>query len=413
MKGKTTIVGGKSCRVANRIAADCLKAAAQRGIGAEALLKGLSFTVADLRDRSGTIEWDDLMVFMDRLMVAAGGAHELEELVSGFTPGLRPLQAFAGLFVDPRDLYRVVAVKVARSLYPGMAARCIASNGEPVTFEFRTPDGLRVSQGFFLASAAMFRAYPRLIGLPDAQVDGDFLPPLFRWRITPPASRSIPTRASALFAPFTAVLRRHMSPDPTGDLMADLNAADDSSRMMEQVYQIGSVVASCESIERLADAVLDWTETFRCSHVLVSLQGRGRTVDRSRGQPSTDPCFFRELTVAGREVGRLTWSLPHHDPVSVAAIDAVVPWIALGVENCSRRPAERSLDRHLDEARDRWQLTTRQARVLELIARGSANKEIAAALGCSTKGVESHLTTLFRKAGVDSRTALVARLWDT
>lgn len=45
--------------------------------------------------------------------------------------------------------------------------------------------------------------------------------------------------------------------------------------------------------------------------------------------------------------------------------------------------------------------------------RGSANKEIAAALGCSTKGVEAHLTVLYRKADTDSRTGLIARVWES
>jgi len=39
-----------------------------------------------------------------------------------------------------------------------------------------------------------------------------------------------------------------------------------------------------------------------------------------------------------------------------------------------------------------------------LVARGSTNREVAAALGLSAKTVEWHLSRLYRKVGVRSRT---------
>jgi DNA-binding CsgD family transcriptional regulator len=56
----------------------------------------------------------------------------------------------------------------------------------------------------------------------------------------------------------------------------------------------------------------------------------------------------------------------------------------------------------------RWQLTPKQARVLELVIRGQATATIAAALAISERAVELHVTGLFDKVGVDSRSALVA-----
>lgn len=60
------------------------------------------------------------------------------------------------------------------------------------------------------------------------------------------------------------------------------------------------------------------------------------------------------------------------------------------------------------DAAGRWSLTTRQAEVLELVARGLSNKEIGLALGCSEVTVEKHVTSIFRAAGVDARGRLVA-----
>lgn len=58
----------------------------------------------------------------------------------------------------------------------------------------------------------------------------------------------------------------------------------------------------------------------------------------------------------------------------------------------------------------RWELSARQARVLELVANGISNKEIARALGCAEVTIENHLTELFRRSGARSRAGLVGRL---
>ncbi|MGZ6142183.1 MAG: response regulator transcription factor [Myxococcales bacterium] len=62
-------------------------------------------------------------------------------------------------------------------------------------------------------------------------------------------------------------------------------------------------------------------------------------------------------------------------------------------------------------ARDRWQLTARQAQVLELVAQGLSNRRMAATLACSESTVELHVGALLDKAQCESRAQLVARLW--
>lgn len=59
---------------------------------------------------------------------------------------------------------------------------------------------------------------------------------------------------------------------------------------------------------------------------------------------------------------------------------------------------------------ERLQLTPREHAVVALILAGKGNKEIANALGCSTKTIEFHATNIFRKVGVDSRLALACKL---
>jgi DNA-binding CsgD family transcriptional regulator len=52
-------------------------------------------------------------------------------------------------------------------------------------------------------------------------------------------------------------------------------------------------------------------------------------------------------------------------------------------------------------------LTPQELQVALQVARGSTNREVAAALFLSTKTIEFHLRNLYRKLGIRSRTELV------
>jgi NarL family two-component system response regulator YdfI len=53
-------------------------------------------------------------------------------------------------------------------------------------------------------------------------------------------------------------------------------------------------------------------------------------------------------------------------------------------------------------------LTERELEVLEGVAHGERNKEIAARLGITERTVKAHLTSIYNKLGVDSRASAVA-----
>jgi DNA-binding NarL/FixJ family response regulator len=65
----------------------------------------------------------------------------------------------------------------------------------------------------------------------------------------------------------------------------------------------------------------------------------------------------------------------------------------------------------LGAARVRWALTPRQCEVLERLAIGDSNKEIATSFGMSVRTVEQHVAEILKRAEVDSRLRLVARFW--
>lgn len=60
------------------------------------------------------------------------------------------------------------------------------------------------------------------------------------------------------------------------------------------------------------------------------------------------------------------------------------------------------------EAKESTQITEKEVKILESISKGFRNKEIAYKLGMSERTVKAHITNIFNKLGVDSRSQAVA-----
>jgi two-component system, NarL family, response regulator LiaR len=76
---------------------------------------------------------------------------------------------------------------------------------------------------------------------------------------------------------------------------------------------------------------------------------------------------------------------------------------AAGQVQLSPEAAQRLVG-HVTVREDVVQLTPREIEVLQHIARGMANKQIGFALGIAEKTVKTHITSIFSKLGVVSRT---------
>ncbi len=188
------------------------------------------------------------------------------------------------------------------------------------------------------------------------------------------------------------------------------------------VSAVARELAQCPDRETLSEAMITLLR-FQLGCGWVELWSTGQDermqllgVSGERG-PGEQRRFVLEL--AGRTVGRLEVELPHG--LGQGSVDEVlnelVPWFAVALEvvrtSRSEPPEfqESELQRRLRRARDIAQLTPRQVEVLELVARGKTNKEIAAALGRSEGTVEVHVTNLLRKYGASNRAGLVALFW--
>jgi DNA-binding CsgD family transcriptional regulator len=70
----------------------------------------------------------------------------------------------------------------------------------------------------------------------------------------------------------------------------------------------------------------------------------------------------------------------------------------------------RALGVELEAICHRYRLSPREGEVVQLLLRGYNNRDIGATLGIAPATVKRHLSRIFDKTGVDSRTQLVCRL---
>ena len=76
-----------------------------------------------------------------------------------------------------------------------------------------------------------------------------------------------------------------------------------------------------------------------------------------------------------------------------------------------RRGSERALPGFDTAGLEALGLSRRELDVLELVAEGRTNEEIARALHLSPLTVKKHLERMYAKVGVSNRAALVAAAW--
>jgi DNA-binding NarL/FixJ family response regulator len=113
----------------------------------------------------------------------------------------------------------------------------------------------------------------------------------------------------------------------------------------------------------------------------------------------------RALLVAGNALRRLGERRQAAQPLA----QAVDIFARLGAALWLRQAEDESL-RASPRRRHDHTLTAAEMRVAALVAAGRKNRQIAAELYTSESTVEAHLTRIYRKLGVRSRTELVHRL---
>ena len=154
----------------------------------------------------------------------------------------------------------------------------------------------------------------------------------------------------------------------------------------------------------------------RLLHALIHLGGRlGRpTGARTIEITGLDRELLAEYTAASRaSIGYWMNSLQRHGLVKYSGnsvllyLDAIEPWLEPHPPGNARIPAE--TENRLSSAASQA-LSHRERQIMELVATGLTNRQVAQHLSIRAQTVKNHLHTIFEKLKVESRQQAVLRL---
>lgn len=118
---------------------------------------------------------------------------------------------------------------------------------------------------------------------------------------------------------------------------------------------------------------------------VIFLSARGQTADRVRGLNTGADVYMVKPFEPEELVAQVESSLKHTERL-------------LQVQNVGIQPVIK-LDREIE-------LTPTETKVIQYVARGLSNREIAETLGVSQRTVESHVSNMLGKTGLHNRTEL-------
>jgi DNA-binding CsgD family transcriptional regulator len=402
--------------VASRCLTSLLEVAARRGVGRDTLLRGLARDGFDEQAPFERMAWDDYAVVCDRLEIALGGPAATAAFAHEVVRSSRALRAVAAQLLDLEQLTRFGVERLAPALLRNVGTRVDVTPDRTLRVELALPSAARGSLACMRLHAANVEAYAALLGLADLDARAELSPRGGVVRCALPPARPLRARAAdALHARLDAlvfdVLDADAAPPP---LAHDLPCEGADAALADAANDVGQRLATLEDLDALARRLgRHLASRFLASHVRLLVRRRPgaafepvRPLAADEARPRR-PIVTRPLQVLGRDVGRLEVDL---DPAArPRELELLLPFVALGVDRCLAAATRRE-DGAADAAArgpERWPLTPRERAVLDLVVRGSSNKDVASTLGCGVKNVERALSLLFRKAGVSNRTALV------
>lgn len=169
-------------------------------------------------------------------------------------------------------------------------------------------------------------------------------------------------------------------------------------------------------VEKSARAALDSAGRYllaadEAGRLLWWTPQAGALIARALAEPIAEgvllPESLAEALAGAQDVNRIEVALPAREgtPLQVQGVGRVAPGeILLRVSEAGASSGS-SLEERLREA---YQISTREAEVLNWLSQGKTNRDIAEILDVSPRTVNKHLERIFRKIGVENRTSAAA-----
>ena len=159
------------------------------GVDVDPVVEGAGSTRAKLMDARARIDWDTFSRFLDRVSAALGDDEERLEAVGAAlleTPTWSLVGELAHRFISPRALARASSF-AGTTLFPTVDFDQRVFDDGRVELLLSIPSHRRAARPFFVITKGQWRAMPRALGLPDAQIEADIGERRGRYHVTFPA----------------------------------------------------------------------------------------------------------------------------------------------------------------------------------------------------------------------------------
>lgn len=162
-----------------------------------------------------------------------------------------------------------------------------------------------------------------------------------------------------------------------------------------------------QEADRVLSQSLHWAKHFAAAAVLAATMGDDETAARLFGavtaESQDDPLGWPESVTVERAAAAVRARLGDGTDLAARRAGARLPRAAVVAE--IGRLLERATTMPVTQPAVSLPITPREQQILRLIVEGMSNQQIAAALFLSPRTVSTHLTNIFTKLDVDSRTA--------
>ena len=235
-----------------------LEVAKQFEFDPEQLVAGLPTTLAHIRSPNERVDWATYCALAVRLEELVGGPAEIERVSGTFIqlPGVKGIRAMLGTVTGPRALFAAIHRWFGTAMFTIVESSMADLGPNEIQLELRIPEAFADSPQFFRVNAGVFRANPRILGLPDAHVEYSLRPRVATYRIRMPPSMAIWAR-----------VRRAMQ----GLLSARATFEELGAQQLEIKQKYFQLEAANTAIEGERNTVLLLLEVSQAAHEARSL----------------------------------------------------------------------------------------------------------------------------------------------
>jgi DNA-binding CsgD family transcriptional regulator len=356
-------------------------------------------------DRQGRCAWRPFVEFVTRAERLIGGSDAFEAAMYHAVMQDPGLQVVPGM-LPPEYLFTGVFERMHRTLFAHIGVRAELVSPTMARWELLIPKSYVGCPAIFHATVGVARAYPRFLGLADAKVTANIASHRARFDIQLPESKPMELRLQQLAKTQVETLKKS---GESGSTWAVTNLLAGGAPDVEQPPI--ALFRQAKSLEQVGEALFGLLESKFCATGLV-IEPAGRLTFRACefGAKLPAACTTRALFVGDHEVAWITTDSPRRilgiDPPELAAI---LPYVALLIEQYAGSQGA-GTQAFVTRIAGEWSLTERQTEVLALMICGCSNKDIAAALAISVRGVENHVRKLMMHVGAASRAEFLSRL---